>query len=419
VLVVTFINMAVVVSDSASDQIWAAGRGDSLSVLDGMAALLASSSIATGGAAGAFVLVVVAIAVVLMAGMMFTRFALIHVVVAFAPIVFAADVGSTFRGASKKFVSVVASLVLAKPVMTLTLVLGSSMMDSWNTGAAGGTTGDLGRLFAGAFLFLVAAFSPVAVFKLLPVVGDAAGASGGLGRAAITAAQTAMAVKTLGSVAATGAGSAATRSVPGGGASAGGLSSATSGAATAGSSSGGPGPASGGTLGGTTAASGGKAAGGAATQPVPTSDGGGAGQLHGGASPSANSSSGGGAPSRPARSGVQHASDGLDDWADSTAELPVTAPGDVATARVELTGQSSSGSPGPTRAPTPGSNLSPGPAPRPPLGPRFGPPRPRELRSSEPASGSSQGSLPISSTGETNQPSTSAPDGARRDKDIT
>jgi hypothetical protein len=168
---------------------------------------------------------------------LFMRSALLYLVAGFSPIVWAAGVSPVLRGSGRKLVSVAVALVLAKPAIALTLVVGAKLVANSGAQPAGEADGAaaLGTLVTGFACFAIAGLSPWVVYRLLPTVEHATvsnGIVGGWGRAAMTTAQTAMLAKSLGA-------SAATRSMPAG-------LSAVSGA-------------SGGTAAGTSATSGGSA----------------------------------------------------------------------------------------------------------------------------------------------------------------
>ncbi len=274
-LAVFLIDAGMQVGDALSSSIWAAGRGDVLSLMDGSA-----SSITVGAEVigvtflGPFLILMGLIGFLLITSMLFFRSVMIYLVAAFAPIPLALSTGQAFRGASRRVVSLSIALILAKPAITLTLVLGAKI--TANAGDGAGATEGIGALVTGFMVFLVAAFSPAVVFKLLPMIGDASLTSGvfaGMGRSAMTATQGGMLVASAGTAAAA---SAATRSVGG--------------AAAAGSSAGG-------SSAGDSAAGGGSAM----STSLLTSDGvggfgNGGGQAVAGASSSGSSSSSGEAP---------------------------------------------------------------------------------------------------------------------------
>ena len=142
------------------------------------------------------------------------------------------------RGSARRLIHVAVALVLAKPAISVTLVVGVKLVAA--SGApVDGTDGvaALGTLISGFTCFAIAGFSPWVIFRLLPSVEGAvvsSGIVGGWGRSAMFAAQVGMMAKSAG---ASMAGSAATKAIP---------SQAAAGTASAGAQS----PASGATTGG-------------------------------------------------------------------------------------------------------------------------------------------------------------------------
>jgi hypothetical protein len=164
---------------------------------------------------------------------LFMRSSLLYLVAAFAPIVWASAVSPVMRGAGRRLVHVAVALVLAKPAISVTLVVGVKLVANAGT-APPAVSSDgaaaLGTLVTGFACFAIAALSPWVVYRLLPSVEQASvssGIVGGWGRAGMTAVQAGLMVKSLG---ATAAASAATRGLPTKFASAGGAPS--SGAST-------------------------------------------------------------------------------------------------------------------------------------------------------------------------------------------
>ncbi len=154
------------------------------------------------------------------------RSALLYLVAAFAPIVWASAVSPVMRGSGRRLVHVTVALVLAKPAITISLVVGTKLMSSAGTpgldGAAVDGAAALGTLVTGFACFAIGGLSPWVVYRLLPSVEQAAVSSGivsGWGRTGMTAVQAGLMAKSLGASA---AGSAATRAVSQGGRSAGG-----------------------------------------------------------------------------------------------------------------------------------------------------------------------------------------------------
>ena len=149
---------------------------------------------------------------------LFMRSALLYLVAAFSPIVWASSVSPVMRGSGRRLVHVTVALVLAKPAITVTLVVGAKLLA--NAGAAAAPTASavdgaaaLGTLVTGFACFAIAGLSPWVVYRLLPSVEQAAVASGvvgGWGRTGMTAVQAGLMVKSLGASAAA---SSATRGV--------------------------------------------------------------------------------------------------------------------------------------------------------------------------------------------------------------
>ena len=202
-------------ADVLADVAWQAGRADAQSVLDGLARTMG----AAGGLATTFLgplaLLFGMIGLLMTAVVLLMRSSLLYLVAAFAPIVWSSSVSPIMRGSSRRLVHVVVALVLAKPAIAITLVVGVKLLA--NAGApttGGGDAAALGTLVSGFACFAIAGLSPWVVFRLLPSVEGAAvssGIVGGWGRAGMTAVQAGMMVKSFG---ATAGASAATRALP-------------------------------------------------------------------------------------------------------------------------------------------------------------------------------------------------------------
>ena len=237
---VVLIDAALQVGDGLAATIWASGRGDVLALMDGSASAITVGAEAIGLTfLGPFLILMGLIGFLLITAVLLFRSVMIYLVAAFAPIPLALSAGQTFRGATRRLVSLTLALVLAKPAIVLTVVVGAKL--TANAGTDAGVTEGLGALVTGFLVFLVAAFAPMVVFKLLPMVGDATMTSGvlaGMGRSAMTVAQAGLIASSAG--AAMGA-SAATRSVAGqaGAASAGSNASASPGGGSDGGAGGG------------------------------------------------------------------------------------------------------------------------------------------------------------------------------------
>lgn len=227
-------------ADAIADAVWQSGRGDAQGVLDSVAAV----SSRAGGLAGTFLgplaLLFGMIGLLMTAVVLFMRSALLYLVAAFAPIVWSSSVSPLMRGSGRRLVHTTVALVLAKPAITVTLVVGTKLLAHAGASGPNGESPDgaaaLGTLITGFACFAIAGLSPWVVYRLLPSVEQASVASGvvgGWGRAGMTAVQAGLMAKTLGA-------SAATRSVSSStGASAASSSTTNSGGSGAGLSPGG------------------------------------------------------------------------------------------------------------------------------------------------------------------------------------
>jgi hypothetical protein len=216
---VTVIVMDVMIqsADAFSNVAWQTGRSDARRVMDGLASTMSQTGPLSTTFLGPLALLFGMIGLLVTTVVLFMRSSLLYLVAAFAPIVWASSVSPVMRGSGRRLVHVTVALVLAKPAITITLVVGLKLVA--NTGAPGtpgGTSGAaaLGSLVSGFACFAIGGLSPWVVYRLLPSVEQAAvssGIVGGWGRAAMTGVQAGLMVKSLG---ATAAASAATRSLP-------------------------------------------------------------------------------------------------------------------------------------------------------------------------------------------------------------
>ena len=140
---------------------------------------------------------------------LFMRSALLYLVAAFAPIVWSSSVSPVMRGSGRRLVHVTVALVLAKPAITVTLVVGAKLLANAGAPGADGQAPDgaaaLGTLVTGFACFAIAGL--VAVGGLpAAAVGRAGGGrrrgSSAAGDArAMTAVQAGLMVKSLGAIA--------------------------------------------------------------------------------------------------------------------------------------------------------------------------------------------------------------------------
>ena len=151
----------------------------------------------SGGTGGAFVVFLVGLisvlaGIVLIAELV-VRSALIYIVVALAPLVFAAQLWPALRGTGRKLLELLVALIVSKLVVAVALVVAAAAAVGTGAGArvsslappealgqngGGSITGAVGVLLAAGAAFGVAAFSPLLVARLLPLTEAAAVASG-------------------------------------------------------------------------------------------------------------------------------------------------------------------------------------------------------------------------------------------------
>jgi len=103
------------------------------------------------------------------------RAALIYIVIAFAPITWVTRAYPGTRSIARRGVEIGIALILSKFVMAISFRLGAEAMASSSvpTGQA-----DLSAMLVGASIMLMTAFMPWMIFKIIPVVENAASAAG-------------------------------------------------------------------------------------------------------------------------------------------------------------------------------------------------------------------------------------------------
>lgn len=171
-----------------------------------------SLNVLSGGQATAFVvfllgLLTVLAGVVLVAELVI-REALVYIVVALAPLVFATRLWPATRGASRKLLEMLCALILSKLVIAVALAVAAAAAVGTGSGGevtalptpevyasnpGGSVTQAVGILLAATAAFGVAAFSPLLIARLLPFT-EAAVVSQGLRGGPIRAGQQGMAM---------------------------------------------------------------------------------------------------------------------------------------------------------------------------------------------------------------------------------
>lgn len=159
--------------------------------------VVASLNTLTGGQATAFVVfllgLVTVIAGIILVAELVIREALIYIVVALAPLVFATRVWPVTKGATRKLLELLCALILSKLVIAVALAVAAAAAVGSGSGGevtslpppevfaenpGGSVTQAVGILLMAAAAFGVAAFSPLLIAKLLPITEAAVVAQG-------------------------------------------------------------------------------------------------------------------------------------------------------------------------------------------------------------------------------------------------
>lgn len=219
-LTVTVIDLLLGLVDEASAMVWQSGRADLVSMIEGIVVVATTTGPLATTFVGPLCLLVGFVGLIGLVVSLMMRSSLIYLAAALAPLVWSANVLPLFRGTARKLIHLTVALIVSKLAIVVSLVVAVNLIahpsgdpDSAsviNDGAAA-----VGTLMSGFVCFLIAAVSPLVLYKLMPTVEGAivgAGVAGGWTRGATTAAHTALMVKSLGASA---AGSAATKGVAG------------------------------------------------------------------------------------------------------------------------------------------------------------------------------------------------------------
>lgn len=190
--------------------------------------VITSLSALSGGTATAFVIfilgLVTVIAGIIVVAELVVRAALIYIVVALAPLVFAAQLWPALRGVGRKLLEILVALILSKLVIAVALAVSAAAMVGSGSGGevtalpppevvaedpGGSVTQSFGILLAAMAAFGVSAFSPLLITKLMPIT-EAAVVAAGIKGAPVRTAQQALSVGSYARIARGSAGGGAT-----------------------------------------------------------------------------------------------------------------------------------------------------------------------------------------------------------------
>lgn len=175
---VTLVQALLEITDGFSSAVLAGTRTDTQDFLSGVFSALRPTGVGGVAFGSIFVGLFLAFACLVVWVELIVREAAIYLAVMFLPLGFAAYIWPALSGWLRRLIEVIVALVLSKLVIAAALGLASSALANQEGFAA---------LVAGAAMFLLAAFSPFALFKLIPL-GEMAAMSAleGQGRKAVS-----------------------------------------------------------------------------------------------------------------------------------------------------------------------------------------------------------------------------------------
>ena len=107
---------------------WAGSRGDVQHLLDGVIAVMSNSVLPAMGFLAVLLLLFMYLALIGLAVALAMRNALIYMIAALAPLVFASSVLPMFRDSARKIVHLAISLVVSKLAIVITLTMAVKLM---------------------------------------------------------------------------------------------------------------------------------------------------------------------------------------------------------------------------------------------------------------------------------------------------
>lgn len=190
---VTFTQALIRLTDELSTWVMSGFQDD----IADFTAVVGSLSRLGGGVATALVVFLLGLITVLagiaLVGELAVRSALVYIVVALAPLVFAAQLWPALKGTGQKLLKILCALIISKLVIAIALAVAAAAAVGAGSGGevtalpepevmaedpGGSVTQAVGILLSAAVAFAVAALSPLLVTRLLPLAEEAAVAQG-------------------------------------------------------------------------------------------------------------------------------------------------------------------------------------------------------------------------------------------------
>jgi hypothetical protein len=182
-VMVTVMTEAMWWVDEASRFFWDRSRGDLRSALDGLVVAIKAAVTMQFGFLAVLIMLVLYLGLMGLAIALGMRGALIYLVAALCPLAFSASVLPMFREAGRKIVHTMVALVFGKLATVISLVVCVKLLgNSLNLTSTGDLQTDAAKAFGAmvtaAAMFLIAAVTPVVIYRLMPIVEGAAVSSG-------------------------------------------------------------------------------------------------------------------------------------------------------------------------------------------------------------------------------------------------
>jgi hypothetical protein len=188
------VDLLLDLTDAMSTAVLGGSDGDALQFLTTVGV---QAQTATGGFSTVVLGIVALVAAFMIWIELMIRASLLYLLVALSPLVFAASVWPSAKGALRRLVEVMLAVILSKLVISIALAVGVAALggmteiDQQGEGVGEFAAQGLGKLVVGTAILAMAAFSPFIVLRLIPVA-EAAVVANGISRAPLNTARSAM-----------------------------------------------------------------------------------------------------------------------------------------------------------------------------------------------------------------------------------
>jgi hypothetical protein len=160
-----------------------------------LSGLTVASSVTGNGFAVVLVALIAAFGALALWVELLVRAALVYILVALAPLAFAAAIWPAARGTARRLVELLLAVVVSKLVVSIALAIGIAAVGGVGIDTGGGVVDGVanaaGQLLVGGVILGLAAFAPFLTLRLFPVA-EAAGVAHGVSRAPVRTAISAL-----------------------------------------------------------------------------------------------------------------------------------------------------------------------------------------------------------------------------------